>query len=208
MRKFLNGLCYLVKHILYITATLGSFYIILFMFKRLDKSLIESLAFFTPFILLLLMFVINIVLGQKVVIRNLFYNFTCCLVLGFITFACYRAIFDTNMLATYKLGYEINFNYFADLIRPIEVMLYGLVVANFLLIFSKEKKREVIREEISVNNKKTDRDEEEDIRVEVRFRNNENNQVRALTLPKEEVEVEKPKKKTTTTKPKKKTKKD
>ena len=33
-----------------------------------------------------------------------------------------------------KLGYNINFNYFADVIAPMKAMLYLLIVANIILI--------------------------------------------------------------------------
>ncbi|MEG0994382.1 MAG: hypothetical protein RSE91_00190 [Bacilli bacterium] len=203
MKKILNALCYFIKHLLLVTAIVGSFYVIFYMFERLGKNLTESVEFFAPFGLLLLLFVINMSLNQKKVIRNAFYNATCCVVLGFITFACYRAVFDVNMLAAYKMGYNINFNYFADLIRPIEVMLYGLIIANIFLMFGKdikESKPSVITPTVLFNE-----DAEPDIKV--RFKSNRNNQYRGLSLDEEKEEPKEKvvKKKSTTTKNKPKT---
>ena len=43
------------------------------------------------------------------------------------------------MVVLTRLGYDINFNYFADMIAPMKILLYGLSVANILLILSSLK---------------------------------------------------------------------
>ena len=77
----------------------------------------------------------------------MFYNITCCLVFGMLLFSVYRTFFDRNMVAFIRLGYNINFNYFADMIAPMRAMLYMLSVSNVLLILDgmnlKFQKKEV-----------------------------------------------------------------
>ena len=85
------------------------------------------------------MFSINFVLKQKAVTQNIFYNLTCFLGLGVILFAIYRTLCDKNMIVMLRMGYNINFNYFADMIAPMKVILYGLSVSNILLILSETK---------------------------------------------------------------------
>ena len=48
------------------------------------------------------------------------------------------------MFLWHKYGYNINFNYFSDQIASIQVMLYGLSLANILLI---------IKDKLSVDKK-------------------------------------------------------
>ena len=38
------------------------------------------------------------------------------------------------MVMILKLGYKINFNYFADVIAPMKSMLYLLIISNIFLI--------------------------------------------------------------------------
>ncbi len=138
MIKMLNGLFYGLKYLLLILSfALGS-YIVLYMYQRLDKSLVESITIALPFVILFILFAINMIFSQKSVTTNIFYNLTCCFVFVVILFIEYRAIFDTNMIANSKLGYNINFNYFADNINAIKVMIIGLIVSNILFIVNKE----------------------------------------------------------------------
>ena len=141
MKKILNGIFMFLKFILLILGFGLSFFIVLSMYKRVDKNLVESIPIFTPYIILLLIFFINIIFGQKSVNRNLFYNLTCCLVFSCIVIVCLRAILDKNMLLNSIMGYNINFSYFNDFIYFMKIMLYGLSLANiFFMIHEKEEK--------------------------------------------------------------------
>ena len=84
--------------------------------------------------LLFILFSINFVFKQKTVNNSIFYNLTCCLVFGMLLFCIYRTFCDKNMIVMLRLGYNINFNYFADIIAPMRVMLYCLALANVLLM--------------------------------------------------------------------------
>ena len=141
MKKMLNGIFMFLKFILLILGFGLSFFIVLSMYKRVDKNLVESIPIFTPYIIILLIFFINIIFGQKSVNRNLFYNLTCCLVFSCIVIVCLRAILDKNMLLNSIMGYNINFSYFNDFIPFMKIMLYGLSLANiFFMIHEKEEK--------------------------------------------------------------------
>ena len=141
MKKILNGIFMFLKFILLILGFGLSFFIVLSMYKRVDKNLVESIPIFIPYIIILLIFFINIIFGQKSVNRNLFYNLTCCLVFSCIVIVCLRAILDKNMLLNSIMGYNINFSYFNDFISFMEIMLYGLSLANiFFMIHEKEEK--------------------------------------------------------------------
>ncbi len=141
MVKLLNKLLIILKNILLPITLFASIYIVIFMFKRLDKdvfgqNLMEFLAIVFPYFLLLILNIVNIFLKQKSVNDNLFYNATSFFVSITILIFCYRALFDKNMFLWYKYGYNINFNYFSDQIAAIKVMLYGLSIGNILLMIS------------------------------------------------------------------------
>ena len=139
MTKIINKLLYILKNILFPITFIATIYIVVFMFKRLEKdifgaSLMEFIQIVLPFILLLILNLITIFLNTKEVKNNIFYNITSFLVMLVISVFCYRALMDKNMFLWYKYGYNINFNYFADQVAPIKVMLYGLSLSSILLM--------------------------------------------------------------------------
>ena len=139
MIKILNKLIYILKNILLPLTFIATIYITVFMFKRLEKdifgaNLFEFLKVVIPFIILLILILVNSFLNIKTVKDNIFYNLTSFIVLITISIFCYRALLDQNMFLWHKYGYNINFNYFSDQIASIQVMLYGLSLANILLI--------------------------------------------------------------------------
>lgn len=139
MIKLINYLLCGLKILMLLVCFVFSFYIIVNMYRRLDKDLFDSIKNFIPFVFLFVMFSINLILKQKVVNENIFYNITCFLGLSVILFAIYRTLFDKNMIVMLRMGYNINFNYFADIIAPMKVILYGLSVSNIFLILSESK---------------------------------------------------------------------
>lgn len=139
MKKILNGLFFALKWILLLSSFAITFYIILSMYDRVNKSLIESVSLFIPYVLILILFMINVVLKQKSVSQNLFYNITCCLVFATIVVVGIRAIIDKNMVLNQIMGYGINFCYFNDFLIFMKVLLYGLAIGNiFFMIHEKE----------------------------------------------------------------------
>ena len=65
-----------------------------------------------------------------------YYNITCCLVFLMLLFSIYRTFNDRNMIMVIRLGYNINFNYFSDMIAPMRFMLYTLSFSNILLMIT------------------------------------------------------------------------
>lgn len=147
MTKIINLFFSILKYLLLVISFILTFYIIMFMFKRLEKDLIGTVGIFLPYVLMLVVFTINLLFEQKRVTQNLFYNLTCCLVFGILIFAGYRAIYDDYLLSGIKMGYNINFNYYADMLAPLKSMLYLLIFGNIFLMLSgiKGKKKQVIQ---------------------------------------------------------------
>lgn len=148
MIKIINSIFSVLKVLLLLISFVFSFFIIINMYRRLEKNMVDAIFNFIPFVLLFILFAINIIFKQKSVNNCLFYNITCCLVFLMLLFAVYRTFFDRNMVVMIRLGYDINFNYFADIIAPMRAMLYMLSLSNVLLMIEnvqwKPKKKEVI----------------------------------------------------------------
>ena len=152
MTKIINGFFSIFKIILLLICFVFTFYIIINMYRRLEKNMMDAIMNFIPFFLLFLLFSINLILRQKSVMQCTFYNITCCLVFMMILFTIYRTLCDRNMVAMIRLGYDINFNYFADMIAPIKAMLYILSVVDVLLIFDGINLKEKEENDASVEN--------------------------------------------------------
>lgn len=143
MRNILNKLFIVLKFILFIAAFSICLYIILSMYHRIDKNIVDSIPIFVPYVLLLLLFFINISAGQKCVNNNILYNLTCCLVFLCICLVGTRAMLDKNMLLNEIMGYGINFSYFSDFIPFMKIMLYGLSIANICFMFHEKESDEL-----------------------------------------------------------------
>jgi len=155
MTRVMNAIFSFLKLILLLASFAFTFFIIMNMYHRLDKNLAECVPTMIPFILLLLLFIVNIILGQKSVNKCLFYNITCCFTFAVILFAVYRSFFDQNMVMIEKLGYNINFNYFADVIAPMKIMLYILSIANICLMLSGISIKKEVSETVTTEEEKT-----------------------------------------------------
>ena len=139
MTKILNKLFRILHIIMLPILLIATIYIVMFMFQRLEKEIfganfLEFLGVIFPYLLLIILNIINMLLKQNNVKDNLFYNTTAFLVMIVITVFCLRALFDQNMFLWHKYGYNMNFNYFSDQIAPMKVMLYGLSIANVVLM--------------------------------------------------------------------------
>lgn len=143
MKKILNAMFLVLKFILLIIAFSISLYIVLSMYHRINKDIINAAPIFIPFIVILLLFFINITAHQKHINNNIFYNLTCCLVFICIIIVCLRAIFDKNMLLNEIMGYGINFSYFNDFIPFMKILIYGLSGANICFMFHEKESEEL-----------------------------------------------------------------
>ena len=134
MKKIINWILLVLKYILFIGAFASSFYIVLSMYRRLNKDIVESIDVFIPYAILLILFFINIIFRQKYVNQNIFYNLTCCLVFLTTILVGIRAIYDTNMILNKIMGYNINFIYFGNYIVFMKLLIYGLSLGNILFM--------------------------------------------------------------------------
>ncbi len=136
MVKILNGMFYFLKFVLLLAAFGTSLYVLIAMYQRLEKDMINLIYVFIPYIVILVLFIINMFFRQTGVTKNVFYNITCCLVFFTIAFLALRSVFDVNMIYRWKNTYHINFNFYSDVLTFINVMIYGLCIANVFLMFS------------------------------------------------------------------------
>lgn len=146
----MNYLLIGLKFLLLLVAFGLSFYIVLSMYSRVEKGIMEAIPIFLPFILLMIIFSINISLKQKAVNNNLFYNLTCCLVFFCICLVSLRAILDQNMVLNGIMGYHINFSYYGDFIVFMKMMMYGLLISNIIFILTSKNKKEKVKNDIEV----------------------------------------------------------
>lgn len=159
--KILNKLIYYLKNILLPILLIATIFIVMMMYNRLEKdvfgaNLQEFISVIFPFILLLILYILNSSLHQNEVKNNIFYNITSLIVMITILIFCYRTKFDKNLIFWHKYEYNMNFNYFADQLSAIKIMLYGLSVGNILLMISnyiKEEKDEKINNNSNKKNK-------------------------------------------------------
>lgn len=146
MKKILNIIFYVLKFLLLLVAFAGTLYVMLQMNHRLQKSFMSTIDVFIPFIILLILLIVNIIFNQKTVTGDLFYNVTSNLVFTTITVIAFRAVFDRSMIISNLTDYKIDFNFFANCLPFIKIMLYGLCIADILLMFHiKDDKEKNVR---------------------------------------------------------------
>lgn len=140
MTKGINIVISIFKVFLLLISFAFMFYVVLSIYDRLDKSLFEAIDIFLPYLVIFILFILNYVLKQKMVIDNMFYNLTSCLVFIVLIFISYRSMFDNYMLISYRNDSNINFQFFSDTISVVKSLLYLLIGSNILLMFSKDEK--------------------------------------------------------------------
>ncbi len=139
MKKILNIIFAVLKYILLLGAFAITLFIMVRMNVRLEKSFVTLLPEFIPFLIIFLLFIINLVFKQEGVNNNIFYNLTACIIFTTIIVVGYRAFADKNMVLNEKYGYGIDFNYFNTFISYMKIMLYGLSVSNILFMIKPTK---------------------------------------------------------------------
>lgn len=156
MKKVLNVILSLLKFVLLFVSFALILYIILVTYQRLGKSIIDALDIFIPYIILLLLLLLNHVLGHKYVTSNIFYNMTCCLVFALFIFVSYRTIFDDYMILSLKNSNKMNFYYFSSMIPSFKALLYLLIAGNISLLIAGAMSKKVdesieVKEEVKKN---------------------------------------------------------
>ena len=69
-----------LKIILFILATMAILFGILSTYSRLEKSLLDAISAFIPFILLLVIYIVNLIRRDSKINDNLLLNFVSCIV--------------------------------------------------------------------------------------------------------------------------------
>lgn len=150
MKQLINGL-FVVLRILLLLAAMGLiFYGLLLTYTRLDKSVTDSIPIMLPFVLLLIMYIINLMGRQKIINRNFFYNITAVIVLGAIVYIGYRAKFDTNMMLYYKYGINYSPSYLSDNLGTIKLLIYLLFISDLVLVINYRifREKKVVKEKV------------------------------------------------------------
>ena len=145
MKTIINRLLIAIKFLLLIITFIGVMYLLFNMYQKLDKNIdLNFLLIMIPFIILLILFFVNLTFKMQDVLDNMFYNSGCTLSLLSIVYLIYRTMCDKNMLYYYKDG-NLNFTYFDEQINYIKIVLYLMIIINIILIvinyLSKKKKR-------------------------------------------------------------------
>ena len=136
MTKILNGMFYLLKFLLIVLAFGSSLYVLVAMYKRLDKNMIDLLRVFIPYMVLIVLWILNIFFRQESVTKNVFYNLTCCIVFATVILLACRSLFDESMILMLKTKYHVNFDFFSDMLTFVNVMIYGLCISDVFLALS------------------------------------------------------------------------
>ena len=134
MSNIFSKVFFFLRYILIVIAFLLIFMGIMFTYQRLEKSLSESISVLLPFVLVFMVFSINLFVSKKSCSENLLFNFGTFLILIVVVLIGLRAKFDTNMLIYYKYNISYNSAYLADNLAMIDSMLYIVFASNILLI--------------------------------------------------------------------------
>ncbi len=147
MKVFFSRFLGILKYLLLVVSFALVFYGIAVTYRRLDKSMTESIPILIPFVVVLIVFIINLFIKSKVIKDNLLYNAVSVIVFVVIIIICIRAKFDTHMILYYKYAIDFNPAYFADNLSTIQMMLYTLAGSNVLLMLSTLFEREPSRKD-------------------------------------------------------------
>lgn len=150
MKKILNTFFGIFKYFVFFLSLSITVYIVLGMYQRVDKDIIESSIIFLSYFILFFVYILNIILRQSIR-ENIFYNITSCLVFVTTLVVGFRSILDTNMILNSIMGYNINFSFFSDYIPFMNILMYGLIISNIFFMFTDVKKEEnVIAKKVEI----------------------------------------------------------
>lgn len=155
MNKILSKLLNLLKYVLFLAGFALVFLGIILTYKRLEKNLVDSIGIFIPFILMLILLIINMFARKAKISSNLLFNFVSCIVFAVIIIIGVRAKFDVGMVLHYKYGIDYNPQYLSTNLSSIKIMLYCLGGCNALLLISSlfDKKEDKVDKEVTVEEK-------------------------------------------------------
>lgn len=161
MKVFFSRFLGFLKYVLLVISFALVFYGIIVTYKRLDKNIMESIPVFIPFLVVFVVYVVNLFIRSKVIRDNLLYNAVSVIVFAVIIVICIRAKFDTSMILYYKYAIDFNPAYFADNLSTIQMMLYTLAGSNVLFMLSALFDEKKVKK-VEVNDKKKIKKEEDE----------------------------------------------
>lgn len=135
MKKILNILFYILQLVLFVAAFALTLVVMIQMNRRLEKSFMTTINVFVPFGILLVLLMLNMIFNQKTVRDNILYNITSNLIFATIGIVALRAMFDNHLIISTLNSYHMDFNFFANFLPFLKIMLYGLCISNVLLMF-------------------------------------------------------------------------
>ncbi len=140
MKIILSRFFYILKYLLFLVAFALVLFGIIMTYKRLDKSLVEGIYIFVPFLLVFIVLIVDLFIPRnKEIKNNLLLQFVSVMIFAVIIVIGIRAKFDTNMLLYYKYGIDYNPLYFSDNLPFVLILLYflffayGLIIVNHLM---------------------------------------------------------------------------
>lgn len=136
MEKLLARLLYYLKYLFLVVAFVLVFYGILVTYQRLEKSLSLAFPVFLPFVVVLIIYIMNLFMKKDTIRDNILYNFTAILAFTGIIVVCLRSAFDDNMVMFAKYGIRYNPLFLSDNLSSIQILLYVLASCDILLVVS------------------------------------------------------------------------
>lgn len=161
MKVFFSRFLGFLKYVLLVISFALVFYGIIVTYKRLDKNIMEAIPVFIPFLVVFVVYIVNLFIRSKVIRDNLLYNAVSVIVFAVIIVICIRAKFDTSMILYYKYAIDFNPAYFADNLSTIQMMLYTLAGSNVLFMLSALFDEKKVKK-VEINDKKKIKKEEDE----------------------------------------------
>lgn len=137
MTDAINKILFYIKVILLLVAFTLSLYIIMMMYDRFGRGIMDLILLFIPMLLSLITFVVSFFFkdGNK----SILFNVSTVLALLAIVIICIRALIDKNMVLNIKDG--INYYYFENQLRQIKILMYMIFFGNLVLFYKERKKQ-------------------------------------------------------------------
>lgn len=137
MTDAINKILFYIKVILLLVAFTLSLYIMMMMYDRFGRGIMDLILLFIPMLLSLITFVVSFFFkdGNK----SILFNVSSTLALLAIVIICLRALVDKNMVLNIKDG--INYYYFENQLRQIKILMYMIFFGNLVLFYKERKKQ-------------------------------------------------------------------
>ena len=133
MFKVINKILFYTKIVLLLISFSLSLYLSFMRMDFMSSNILAIVPFFIPFFMLLILSVVGFAFDKGN--KNLLYNLSCVLSYTSIILISLRSLFDKNII---QYGTTINYSFFANHEIKIKLLLYLMIIVNFILIFKKD----------------------------------------------------------------------